>query len=257
MILVGILDLIRHRDVLNLPPQPGYIEESPGQRIPGLRRAGADIISLGDDYAANNGPLFSPGLFEEFIQPRLKKIVDVIHEAGAKVIKHSDGNLSKILDKIVNTGIDGLNPIEPSAGMDIGEVKRKYGDRICLVRNIDCGDLLSHGSPEEVESAVIECICKASPGGGHILSSSNTIHSSVKPENYLTMIQAAKKIWKVSCGMSFAVFEMPESIKIIDVGEQRYLSYLRAGFILLHTRKFFYYPLDGLCVFGRQHSFSL
>jgi uroporphyrinogen decarboxylase len=156
-------------------------------------KAGADIILLGDDYAANNGPLFSPAVFREFIMPRLKKMVEAIHEEGGKVIKHSDGNLWQIIDKIIETGIDGLNPIEPAAGMDIGEVKKKYGDKVCLIGNIDCSELLPNGSREDVIEAVRECIFNAGKNGGFILSSSNSIHSSVKPENYLTMIEAAKE----------------------------------------------------------------
>jgi uroporphyrinogen decarboxylase len=156
-------------------------------------RGGADAVMLGDDYASSSGPMVSPALFKEFILPRLKKMVDAIHEVGGKVIKHSDGNLWPILDMIVNTGIDAINPIEPVAGMDIGEVKQKYGRRVCLIGNIDCSHLLSEGSVEEVEQAVKECIRKASPGGGHIIASSNSIHSSVKAENYLAMIEAAKK----------------------------------------------------------------
>ena len=156
-------------------------------------RAGADIITLGDDYADNKGPMFSPDIFKEFIAPRLKKMVDAVHEAGAKVCKHSDGNLWKIIDSMVETGFDALNPIEPLAGMDIGEVKAQFGDRICLIGNIDCGHLLPLGTCQEVEAAVKDCITKAAQGGGLILSSSNSIHSSVNPENYLAMIQAVKK----------------------------------------------------------------
>jgi uroporphyrinogen decarboxylase len=137
--------------------------------------------------------MFSPAVFEEFIAPRLKKMVDAIHEEGAKVVKHTDGNVYKILKQMVDLGIDGLNPIEPSAGMDIGEVKEKYGDRICLIGNIDCGDLLSWGTTDQVEQAVKECIAKASKGGGLMISSSNSIHSSVNPENYLAMIKAVKR----------------------------------------------------------------
>ena len=157
---------------------------------------GADIIVLGDDYASNNGPLMSPDIFREFILPRLKRVVDAVHEEGGYVIKHSDGNIWPLLDMVIDVGIDGLNPIEPVAGMDIGQVKQKYGDRVCLVGNIDCGKLLSTGSVEEVEAAVKECILRASPGGGHIISSSNSIHSSVKPENYIAMIEATKKYGK-------------------------------------------------------------
>jgi uroporphyrinogen decarboxylase len=74
--------------------------------------------------------------------------------------------------------------------MDIAEVKRRYGDRVCLIGNIDCGELLSWGTPQQVTRTVRDTIRQAAPGGGYIMSSSNTIHSSVKPENYRAMIAA-------------------------------------------------------------------
>ena len=156
-------------------------------------RAGADIVTLGDDYAMNTAPLFSPECFRSHILPRMQRVVDAVHEEGGLVMKHSDGNLWPILDMIVDTGTDALNPIEPVAGMDIAEVKAQYGDRICLVGNIDCGELLSHGTVEQVELAVRGCIAAAAPGGGFILSSSNSIHSSVKPENFVTMVQTGRQ----------------------------------------------------------------
>ncbi len=159
-------------------------------------RAGADAILVADDYAGNQGPFFSPAVAKEFVIPRLKRMVDAVHEEGGKIIKHSDGNLWPILDMIVETGIDALHPMEPVAGMDIGKIKQKYGKRICLIGNIDCSYLLSEAPVEEVEVAVKECIRKAAPGGGHIISSSNCIHSSVKPENYRTMIGATMKYGK-------------------------------------------------------------
>ncbi|MCK4298585.1 MAG: hypothetical protein KAX80_03580, partial [Planctomycetes bacterium] len=67
----------------------------------------------------------------------------------------------------------------------------KFGGRITLVGNIDCGELLARGTEEEVIEAVKETIAKASPGGGHILASSNSIHPAVKPENYRAMTDAA------------------------------------------------------------------
>jgi len=162
--------------------------------------AGADIIILGDDYANKSGPLMSPEHFEEFVLPGLTKMVRHLKERGAYVIKHTDGNIWPILDMIVSAGIDAINPLEPVVGMDIGEVKKKYGDRVCVVGNIDCGDLLCRRSPEEVEEAVKECIAKASPGGGHVIASSNTIHSGVKTENYLAMVRAARKYGRYPIG---------------------------------------------------------
>jgi uroporphyrinogen decarboxylase len=156
-------------------------------------QAGADIIVFGDDYACNTGPLMSPKHFREFVLPGLRKAVRRAKEAGAYVIKHTDGNLEPLLDMIVDTGIDALHSIEPAAGMDIGQVKARYGDRIALIGNIDCGHLLSHGTTDEVRAAVRACLAAAAPGGGHLLSSSNSIHSSVRPENYLAMVEALRE----------------------------------------------------------------
>ena len=156
-------------------------------------RAGANTISLGDDYCANKGPLMSPDMFREFIFPQLKRAVDTIHQEGAKCIKHCDGDIRPILDMMIEAGIDCINPLEPVANMDVAEVKAEYGDRVCIMGNIDCAEMLCNCSTAEVEQAVKECINKGANNGGLIISSSNSIHSGVKPENYLAMIQAVKK----------------------------------------------------------------
>lgn len=153
-------------------------------------RAGVDIVVLGDDYAWNEGPMMSRKHFQEFILPGLRRAVQAVHEEGAFCVKHTDGNIMPIIDLIVDTGIDAINPIEPAAGMDIGKVKKLFGDRVAVIGNIDCGELLSRGTVDQVKKAVKDCIEVASPGGGHILASSNSIHSSVKPENYKAMRDA-------------------------------------------------------------------
>jgi len=153
-------------------------------------RAGAEVIVLGDDYASNHGPMMSPAVFRHFLLPRLAKMVDMIHEEGALCVKHSDGDLYPILEMIVSAGPDGLNPIEPLAGMELKKTKQLVGDRVCLVGNIACGQLLPHGTPEQVRQAVRQAIADAAPGGGYILSSSNSIHSSCKPENLVAMVRA-------------------------------------------------------------------
>ncbi len=156
-------------------------------------RAGADVIMLGDDYAYKAGPFMSPAMFKEFILPRLTRVVQAVKEEGAFCVKHSDGNIGPILDMIVDTGVDAINPLEPAAGMDIGAVKAKYGHRVCLIGNIDCGELLSEAPTNEVVRTVKETIRQAAPGGGYIMASSNTIHSSVKPESYRAMIEATHR----------------------------------------------------------------
>jgi hypothetical protein len=124
---------------------------------------------------------------------RLPSALAQFGDLGVPVFKRTDGNITKILDLIVGTGIDGLHPIDPMAGMDLGEVKQRHRDRICLMGNIDCGATLSWKSVEEVRTEVREAIRKAGRGGGYICMSSNSIHSGVRPENCAAMVAAIRE----------------------------------------------------------------
>jgi len=126
--------------------------------------------------------------------PHLKRIVEECHRCGVPFIKHLDGNTTVLLDSLVHeVGIDGLHSIEPPAGMDIGWVKRKYGKGITLLGNIDCANLLTFGSRQEVVEAVKNILREASPGGGHVFASSNSIHSGVSPQTFWTMVRAVRE----------------------------------------------------------------
>jgi uroporphyrinogen decarboxylase len=173
--------------------------------VPAMQRmvaAGVDVVVFGDDYADKNATLMSPRHFRQFILPGLKRCVDAAHEAGAYVVKHTDGNIMGVIDMIVDTGIDALNPIEPQAGMDIGLIKERYGDRIAIIGNIDCGYLLSQAPVEEVREVTRRTIEIAAPGGGYLLSSSNSIHSSVRPENLMAMVETLRESGEYTAGRS-------------------------------------------------------
>jgi uroporphyrinogen decarboxylase len=156
---------------------------------------GADVLAITGDFAMTKGPMVSPKHTARFLTPALEKQVELGHRLGVPVFKHTDGNLWKIIDLLVNTGIDGLHPIDPLAGMDLGEVRAKFPN-LCLMGNVNCGATLSWKSVEEVRQEVKECIKKAGYGGGYICMSSNTVHSGVKPENYLAMVKAIRDFGK-------------------------------------------------------------
>ncbi len=109
-------------------------------------------------------------------------------------IKHLDGNTNRLLDLLVyEVGIDAHHPIEPSAGMDIFALKKQYGDRITLMGNLDCGELLTHGTVEDVAAQARALVRGLAAGGGYIFSSSNSIHDGVKLENLYAMLDTVKK----------------------------------------------------------------
>ncbi|MBI5030304.1 MAG: hypothetical protein HZB51_07240 [Chloroflexi bacterium] len=150
---------------------------------------GVKIVYTGDDYAGNLGPLMSPKHFRQLFYPGLCRVMDGYKELGLYVIKHTDGKLWSIIDMIVDSGIDCLDPIDPLAGMDLAKVKAQYGNRIALKGNVDCAELMTFGTSDQVIEATKEALRHGAPGGGFILSSSNSIHSAVKPENYLAMLR--------------------------------------------------------------------
>ncbi|MGO9309755.1 MAG: uroporphyrinogen decarboxylase family protein [Spirochaetia bacterium] len=154
---------------------------------------GVKIVYTGDDFAGDTGPLMSPTHFRALFYPGLCRVMRGYKELGLFVIKHTDGMIWPIIDMIVDSGIDCLDPIDPVAGMDLGEVKRAYGARIALKGNVDCSRLMSLGTPAEVAAATKEALRIGAPGGGFILSSSNSIHSSVKPENYAALLAVREK----------------------------------------------------------------
>lgn len=157
-----------------------------------VARHGADFVFTGDDYASAERPFMSPRAFREFFEPGLRRVIAGFHEAGLPVIKHTDGQILPLVDMIVDSGIDCLDPIDPIAGMDIAAFKQKYSARIALKGNVDCAHTLTFGTERQVVDETREVIRKAADGGGLILSSSNSIHSSVKPGNYLAMWNAIR-----------------------------------------------------------------
>lgn len=160
--------------------------------VEGAARAGIDVIMLGGDIASERAPLFSLRHFRQYLRPYYEETVATAHAHGLPVICHSDGNMWPFMEDLIEIGFDGTHPIQPQC-MDIAEVKRKLGDRMCLVGNIDCRDLLCFGTEEEVERTVEETISVAAPRGGYMLCSSNSIHPDVRPQNYLAMVKAGQK----------------------------------------------------------------
>ncbi len=155
---------------------------------------GAQAILIADDIAYNRGLFLPPRLMEQLAYPFYR---DAIREIKAHrdvpVLLHSDGDLRAALPHIVECGFDGVQSLQPSAGMDIEEVKRRYGDALCLMGNLDLDRLMPFGTPEEVAAEVRRLCETIGPGGGFILSTCNILIDAVPPENALAMYRAAEQ----------------------------------------------------------------
>jgi len=116
-----------------------------------------DGFALCADYCFNTNPFFSPEMFDEFVTPYLKELIDGYRELGYYSIKHTDGNIMPILEQMVSCGPDALHSLDPQGGVDLAEVKRLVGDRVALCGNVNCG-LLQTGSDEECRQDVLRCL---------------------------------------------------------------------------------------------------
>lgn len=161
--------------------------------VKNLKGIGVEVVAMLDDIANAQAPLFSPAMYREHILPHFAKLVLNCHNIGVKVIKHSDGNLNPILEDLIGSGIDCLDPIDPMGNMDMAHIKATYGDQIAMKGNIDCVQTLVTGSHKQIEDEIKACMFAGGIGGGLIISSSNSIHKGVNPDCYKYMLECIKR----------------------------------------------------------------
>lgn len=144
------------------------------------------------DIAYKGTLLYSAKFLRETFIPMLRRVCEPLNDAGIKPIFHSDGNVMEILDDMVDAGIQGLNPIETMAGMDVGVVKRRYGKRLIISGGIDCSQLLPLGSAQDIVEATKSCLRDGGQGGGLFIGSTSEIVPATPLENVLAFFEACR-----------------------------------------------------------------
>ena len=152
-----------------------------------------DVFFICDDTALKNTTMINPKYHRELIIPAYKQAVQILKKAGKYVCFHSDGFTEPYFEGLIEAGFNAVESLEPMAGMNLKDLKEGYGDKLCLIGNIDVSQLLPYGTTDDVVKAVKKCIRDAGKGGGYMLSACTDITNSCKLENVLTMISATKK----------------------------------------------------------------
>jgi hypothetical protein len=167
-----------------------------------------DVFISTDDLAWKQGPMLSLELFRELVMPRFRRVAAALAFASASQgaqraipaaasaaapvkklwVMHSDGNIVPLIPDLLSLGINALHALEPEA-LDIREVKRRWGNRVCLIGNVSLVTL-GRGSAAQVEAEAAGLIRDLGPSGGYILSSSNSLTSYVPVENALALARA-------------------------------------------------------------------
>jgi len=143
------------------------------------------------DVAYRNGMLFNPNTWRNIFKPHVKALIDLCHSNGLMVIYHGCGNATPIYNDFAEIGLDGYNPLEVKADLDVVELKGEYAGKLSFVGNIDVR-VLERGNPEEIKKQVLYKL-QAANGGGWIFQSDHSVSSDVEPESYKLAVEILRE----------------------------------------------------------------
>jgi uroporphyrinogen decarboxylase len=148
-----------------------------------------DIFFIGNDFGSQNGPLLGEPMFRRFLLPPLARLIDLGHRYGLKVMLHCCGGIAPIIPALLEAGLDGLHAVQPSCtGMDLDNLKRRFGAKILFNGAIDSHHVLIEGTPESVRVKTREVLDIMKPGGGYVAGASHdTILEETPLDNVLAM----------------------------------------------------------------------
>ncbi len=150
-----------------------------------------DGFQFGDDWGSQNGVIMGPGLWREFIKPRIKRMYDRVHQHGKFVIIHCCGDVKAILPDLVEVGLNCFNPFQPEV-MEPFETKKRYYGQLSFYGGISVQSLLPHGTPDEVREGTKRLLDELGKGGGYIASPSHAIPVDVPAESIAVMIDVLR-----------------------------------------------------------------
>lgn len=159
--------------------------------------AGVDVLRLGDDVGTERGMLMSRETWEEWLKPRLKKVIDTAREINPDILVfyHSDGDCREVIPGLIEAGINILNPVQPEC-MDPAEIKKLYGDRLAFLGTIGTQTTMPFGTPEDVRNEVKKRIETVGAGGGLMLGPTHLLQNEVPWENVLAFFEAVEDYGK-------------------------------------------------------------
>jgi uroporphyrinogen decarboxylase len=152
-------------------------------------------ILIGDDLGSQLDLMVSPEMVKEFVIPGAKKLIDLAHSYGVKVVYHSCGSIIRAIPMLIEAGADAIHPIQALAhGMEPENLKEKFGDAVSFCGGVDTQELLPSGTPEQVMEKV-KYLRKLFPTGLIISPSHEAIQSDVPPANIKAMFDEAQKVY--------------------------------------------------------------
>ena len=151
-----------------------------------------DCLHVHEDMAGKSGPLIGPNLITDYIKPYYSKVWEMLSSKGTKLFSmDSDGNINPVIDAYMDCGINAMYPMEPASGMDIVEIRKKYGNRLAMKGGID-----KHILRESKDAIRRELEYKLQPmmREGMVFALDHRIPNGTPIENYRYYVDTAREI---------------------------------------------------------------
>jgi len=155
-----------------------------------IDRVPVEAIFDGGDDCDQRGPIMGLARWQEFIKPRLARVIERVHAKGLPVVAHMCGNVRPLIDDLLEIGLDVLESLQPEA-MDVYELKQKTAGRMALIGGLGTQWALPRGTPEEVRAETEKLIRELGRGGGYVLASSKELMADVPTENAVAFLETA------------------------------------------------------------------
>ncbi|MCK5693994.1 MAG: hypothetical protein KAI08_14120 [Bacteroidales bacterium] len=156
-----------------------------------------DLMKVASGIITTTGPMVSWDMVEELETSFIREQIGFIRDRGKKVYFHIDGKVDESIPDYIQMGVDVLNPIDPSGGIqDIYEIKEMYGSEITLAGNINIDTVLKDATAHDVKADVTEHMERLGKGGGYIVCSSHNLHELIPVENFYAMRDAVMEFGK-------------------------------------------------------------
>lgn len=149
-----------------------------------------DAVYFGDDWGQQHGLLMGHDLWKEFVYPPMKRMMEVVREAGKFVFLHSCGDVDELFDELISMGLNVFNPFQPEA-MNVPGLMKQYAGKLAFWGGVSTQRTMPYGTPDEVRAEVRQMI-QLGANGGYILSPAHSLKGDVPLENLLVLINEAQ-----------------------------------------------------------------
>lgn len=154
-------------------------------------RGWLDGFVIWGDVAYKKATFMAPNYWREYFKPWVAKMIACVHAAGLPVIYHGCGNVDAILPDFIEMGLEGYNPLEAKAGLDVLELRRRFGHRLAFCGNSDVR-VWESGDRAAIRREVLRKL-NAARGGGLIFQSDHSVSGAVSGLDYDYIVKLVRE----------------------------------------------------------------